>query len=267
MLDLQDKLIWSCSSFLVVPMSNALAQVRACEPDAAMPGQFVLMMAPEVQCFTGWHSVLWTAIVLVAPLFFFLLFPYALVHGDVQYVQRAELLSLEEWKKNAIRKATIFHFGPLHQRAENIFASICSELSAKIVLPIVVTLTRGAPFKQMKIVMFINVLLLLATLIWNPMLERSFNAILVGLRLWVVCMIACACMACILNSPERPEPLYAVCGSSVFVFAMTLLYVLKYAKPIHDHVETVRISTSDAHPVREGPGVNARRDSDGQYSD
>jgi hypothetical protein len=249
LLNLVDFLIWTCCTILTLPLSNTIVQAVACVPDEAAPGKLVLHVAPEVRCFEGHHRDLVWAILIVAPMFVFLLFPFAVVHGDSTYVQRSELFSIQAWKDNAIRKATIFHLGPFHPMAKNVFASVCTEVAAKIVLPLVAKLTQD-PLSQLKVVTSIGVLVLILTVLWVPMIEKSWNIFIIGLRSWTVCAMACACLAISLDNPGTPEPWCALGACTVFVFVMTVMLIVQVERT-QDHTKTIRMKAADATPVRE----------------
>jgi len=218
-------------------------------PDEA--GRLMLNVAPEVQCFVGHHRDLVWIVALISPVFFFLLFPFAVVHGDSTYVQRSELLSIQAWKNNAIRKATIFHLGPFHPMADNVFVSVCTELAAKITLPVVAKLIH-APLPQMKVVTSIGVLLLVVTVWKKPMIESSGNAALIGLRSWTVCAMSCAILAVILDDPGRPEPWCALGAGTVFVFMTMVMYVVQVDRT-HDHFDMIQMNVDIAKAVMEPP--------------
>jgi len=245
-----DTLIWSCCTVLIVPMSISMVQAVSCapDPDEAVPGRLLLNIAPEVHCFEGRHRDMVTVMLVVAPVFFFLLFPFALVHGDSTYVQRTELFSITAWRWNAIRKATIFHLGPFHPMADNVFASVCAEVAAKITLPAVAKLIT-VPLSQMKIATTMCGLLLLGTVMWKPMIEMAWNVLLISLRLWTLCAMACAYLAVALDDPGRPEPMKALCACSVSIFVVMLIGMYQ-ADHATDHTKAIRLSTAtDAKPV------------------
>lgn len=254
-LQLIDFLIWTCCTIFIVPMSITIVQAVACMPDEHVPGRLVLNIAPEVHCFVGRHRDLVMAISIVAPIFFFLIVPYAVVRGDSNYVQRSELLSIQAWKNNAIRKASIFHLGPFHPKANNVFVSVCTEVAAKMALPVVAK-TINTPLSQMKVVTAIGVVLLVLTVLWKPMVERSWNSVFIGFRLWTVCAMACACLAVVLDDPGRPEPLCALGLCTLSVSVMTL--AAAQGSRIKDHALVIRMSTVDAKKVMETTGGSCR---------
>merc|ERR1740117_88165 len=96
----------------------------------------------------------------------------------------------------------------------------------------------------------------------------SWNCILIGLRLWTVCAMACSCMTCFLHGPKFPppvdsrwdlgvslEPVYVLGACTVSVFVTTLVYYFKVDKTVN-HTNTMRLHTRSAEAIRVLPGVS-----------
>ena len=66
-----------------------------------------LSYAPTVTCYTGRHRVLTYVLEGALPLYLMVLISYAVVNGDVEYVQRQELVSPSAWGRNAVRSSTL----------------------------------------------------------------------------------------------------------------------------------------------------------------
>lgn len=200
-----DHFITGCCTLLVVPMANNIAQALSCERDAS--NRLVVVVAPDIQCFVGAHLNLVVAMAIIAPVYFFLLFPYALVRGDADYIQREELFQWSTWEANAVRKATVMHLGPMHPKQGYVFRTVCADIGAKIALPVIAKLTITAPQTQMMAIAPVGFLLLAITYRYPPLVCPMWNQVLIGMRLCTFSCMICALIVVLLDDPGNPIPL------------------------------------------------------------
>jgi len=265
-----DAFILVCCTFLVVPMANNVAVALSCSPDVcdrALPNMIqpeieCLRLQPTVECFTGQHWNLAVAIVAVAPLYFFLLFPYAVVQGDAHYVQRHELLSIKDWKENARRKANVLYSGAVHPNHSNAFPAICTDIASKIALPVVAKLTSDNPLVQMTTITSIGLLLLVVTDIYPPFLEDTTNVVFKGMRACNLACMASALLCCVCPGTNRTEPVL------VLVLSVTLAVVWTMRKVAEESAEKprdhVHLTTLGARAVQVDPRVSVLTAEDGR---
>jgi len=233
-------LLFGCCTVLVVPMANTIAQVFSCQK---AEGRSMLDVAPNVECFVGAHLHLTIVIFVMAPVYIFLLFPYALVKGDADYVQRDELWRPKAWQQNARRKATVLHLGPMHPEASNIFVMVCSEIACKIVLPIAAKLTQTDPVLQMTLIVPLGFCMLAVTYFRRPLIDEFWNLILQGSRVWTCCAMVCAFL--VAWRPHSYEPAYLLAICSIVVPACTV-HKARSVECLLDHKQVLRLRTIGA---------------------
>jgi len=250
-------LIFCCSTILVVPMSKALAEAMHCVHEDGSPS-FHLMwsshepshvaMVPSIPCYHGRHRYLYLLGGFGGVLYLLLLIPYALVAGDVTYVQRSELFSPRHWRKNAERYATLLHKGPMHPKGKHAYVSLFLELIAKITMPVLAVLLVEVPREQMLGMSVIAFVQWSTINIWPPFVEHRVNVLMSATRLMTLLAMLCGWWAVELDDPSRTEPLVAlgVCVLAIPIFAYCRR---RSGTDTHNHLDVVDLDVSNSELV------------------
>jgi len=162
------------STVLVVPVTTACIRVVSCVSDSSGMHTHV-RGAPEISCYEGDHMKAVLAFSMVCPLFFVFVFPYAMVQGDTDYVQRSELFRPSLWKANVRRKLSVLHLGPVHRHVSASSVLSFSDVLAKILLPIVENVLNSMPLLQMTVLTFIMAWLMLNVFVYKPFVAQGFS--------------------------------------------------------------------------------------------
>jgi WD40 repeat protein len=155
------------STILVVPMVNWTVQAFDCVPrDPDDKGVCFLMQipckvatAPTIQCFETVHARLAIVLLLVVPLYIYMLIPYAACSGDASYVSRAVRFDYDIWNTAtntwiyaAKRKATVLNESFFHRNPTFAFQANITELVVKIMVPVIATMSTETPVPQMAMI-------------------------------------------------------------------------------------------------------------------
>jgi len=218
-------MIYAASTFMVAPIAKMCAKTFDCIED---DGQWVLVSNPSMKCWsseTGHKQIAISTLVLF-PLFLLGLIPYAVVIGDPNYVQQAEILDppnwVDNWSSSAARQATVLNQGPWHPNPRFVFRSQLIELFSKAVIPFISVLLTERPRVLMGMLSGVGLVMLMSALIWTPRTEPATLALVIGLRVFTFLMMLIGLSAAILDDPSRNEPIYALCVTCVLVPLITL---------------------------------------------
>lgn len=116
--------------------------------------------------------------------------PYAVVGGDVTYVQRDELFEREDWRDNARRKATALNLGLWHPDPRTIYWHLLIELASKFALPFF-SFYIQEPHLQMSISVIIMAILYFEAVIMPAYIDQKYCAVVEGCRLESLMAMIC----------------------------------------------------------------------------
>jgi hypothetical protein len=119
--NLVELFMWAFSTIFVVCIYKICVKCFDCIQADDGDGTQLLSWNPGVTCYAEDHLVLACIIIGAMPLYFFVLVPYAVVNGDVDYVQRKTLFKPSAWRDNAVRRATLLDRGIFHPIQQNVF--------------------------------------------------------------------------------------------------------------------------------------------------
>eukprot|EP00929_Paragymnodinium_shiwhaense_P059658 TRINITY_DN29869_c0_g3_i1.p1 TRINITY_DN29869_c0_g3~~TRINITY_DN29869_c0_g3_i1.p1 ORF type:complete len:1053 (+),score=216.57 TRINITY_DN29869_c0_g3_i1:87-3245(+) len=223
-----------CATILVVPMVTAVANAVDCMHHNAekttpcfIDGSCYLTAAPSVQCYRTRHLDLVLTLLVVVPLYFFLLVPYAACAGDAHYVPRSTLYDWKIWREENMwrrasrRKATEMNLGILHPTPEYTFVTLIWELMAKTLLPVITILSTRMPRLQMICVTSIGAVSLMLCVLYPPFLSGRYLALVRSLKFFTLCAMVCGLMTVFLDK-HSIYPLIFLGVTSCLVFGGTL---------------------------------------------
>mmetsp|Transcript_59003 Transcript_59003/g.170592 ORF Transcript_59003/g.170592 Transcript_59003/m.170592 type:complete len:936 (+) Transcript_59003:64-2871(+) len=230
-----------CSTVLVVPMMTALASSLHC---VEHEGRLVVNSAPDYVCFQGAHLKLFLVLLLVVPLYLFLLVPFAVVFGDATYVPSTCMFEWKVWKKDnpwkhaAARKATTIHSAFLHVTPQFAFITAFVELVGKIVMPVGATLLMQDPLPQMIVVASTNFVMWFTTVLYAPYVDHKFCVVVQDCKLMIFLASLTGIYTVALNDTKTNKPMIAlaVMVGMTFVMVMVKMCIVPSDRPV-----TVRI--------------------------
>merc|ERR1712048_560355 len=195
-------LLGTCSTVLVVPMFKVCAKIVDCihPADGSKP---YLSEYPNIHCYEATHWKLVGIFVVIVPIYFAALVPYAVVNGDSQFMPRASLLSPSSWRRSAVRKATLEYQGPMHPEADYILINRVAELLMKISLPVIVILTSAAPLLQTALIAIVGLIVYLVSEWCRPLVDPVTNSCIQGTELFTFLCMATGMFSVIL--PESKQ--------------------------------------------------------------
>eukprot|EP00746_Dinoflagellata_sp_MGD_P025743 gnl/MRDRNA2_/MRDRNA2_160623_c0_seq1.p1 gnl/MRDRNA2_/MRDRNA2_160623_c0~~gnl/MRDRNA2_/MRDRNA2_160623_c0_seq1.p1 ORF type:complete len:506 (+),score=61.72 gnl/MRDRNA2_/MRDRNA2_160623_c0_seq1:184-1518(+) len=138
--------MFAVSTIMVVPVVKYGVKYMICVKNEE--GIWKLKEALDVTCFEGEHLFFEICLFAVGPLFIISLLPYAVVRGQVQYVQQHELYQPKLWVKNATRRGSSVDRDFLTYRSQNIFVTEVVDFTYKVLIPCVTVLTSHSIWQQ-----------------------------------------------------------------------------------------------------------------------
>jgi len=148
----------------------------------------VLNKSPAIECDEGLHLKLKILVLLLVPVYFVILIPFATVGGDPFYVPRTTLYDYNiwedenMWKRAARRKASDMYMGFLHRSPDQAFVSQFAELVAKCILPFATTELTFRPVLQMVLVTIVGTAMWVQSVKYPPFLEAKFLTLVQDLK-------------------------------------------------------------------------------------
>lgn len=192
------------STILVVYIFKVCARCFNCVQAADVNGgEPFLSFAPSITCYTGWHRVLAVVLDTLLPFFFLALLPYAAVLGDVDYVQRKTICSPKAWSDNAVRKATLIDQGAAHPFPNAVLHTRVVELVCTIALPCISILATPWPTLLTGVVAAIGALMFVNSLVWPPLVNPTWCAIVQGSKLFALLAMICGFLTVVAPSDMR----------------------------------------------------------------
>eukprot|EP00929_Paragymnodinium_shiwhaense_P088644 TRINITY_DN4894_c0_g1_i1.p1 TRINITY_DN4894_c0_g1~~TRINITY_DN4894_c0_g1_i1.p1 ORF type:complete len:1129 (-),score=170.42 TRINITY_DN4894_c0_g1_i1:178-3564(-) len=231
-----------CTTVLVVPIANALANAVDCTHDDTgfndygrapcfLSGDCFLEKANTITCYRNEHLKLVLTMVVLVPMYFFLLVPYAVCSGDAKYVPRSTLYDFniwEEdnmWRKAAVRKATSIYLGILHPDPKFAFATLLFELVFTTMLPVINILCSHFPKSQMVLLFLANVLAVLKSTFLPPFKSGRYNLIVRSLEVTILNASLCGLIMAFMDEDSN-IPFYYFSASFMIVLVMVVVQLL-----------------------------------------
>jgi len=240
-LDTTELIILLLSTVLVAPMINLCASSFHCIRDGGdwtdaltfnQHDTIHMSGAPHIMCWKGDHLKLVTALIILVPMFLFVLIPFAVTAGHAEYVPRATLYDPYIWREHnawraaALRKATTLHLDFLHPNPEHAFRTLLSETIAKVLLPIFTVLTREQALLQMVLVSMIGIGMLVHSIRYPPFVERSFCLTVQYVKFFTAGTMLVGLFTVIYNQPQSDLPIAMVCIFGTCTFLAWIAHIV-----------------------------------------
>jgi len=108
-------------------------------------------------------------------------------------------LNIEAWRLNARRQGSFLHLGCFHPFPENRFISAVIELFVKILPSGFALFLADWPIFQMIMITAVGIGWLVTTVVWPPLIDRTFQQILVTGRVFTVALMLCGVLVAALE--------------------------------------------------------------------
>eukprot|EP00929_Paragymnodinium_shiwhaense_P036114 TRINITY_DN19403_c0_g1_i2.p1 TRINITY_DN19403_c0_g1~~TRINITY_DN19403_c0_g1_i2.p1 ORF type:complete len:1109 (+),score=182.23 TRINITY_DN19403_c0_g1_i2:90-3416(+) len=238
-----------CTTVLAVPIANALADAADCIPQnpehrepCFLSGACHLEKAPGVICYRDEHMKMVFTMLVIVPLYFFLLVPYAVCNGDAKYVPRSTLYDWKIWKDNnmwrkaAQRKATSINLGLLHPEPAHAFLTFLWELVFKTMLPVITTLCSHLPKTQAMFVTILTGFHLTKTLVIPPFQSGRYTLVVQSFDYTILNASLCGLITCFMPDDSNIPVYYFIVSFIAVLTSLCMKMARLQAKTEFIHV-------------------------------
>lgn len=244
-------MMWLAATILVAPTFRLCAKALDCVGDPMH-----LLIAPQVLCYRGSHATMSWLIRFVAPLYFLVLLPHAIVDGSVKYMTINKIIRpLQSWGGAANRKATRQSYGPLHPNPKFILRTTILDFVAKAILPVIEVFTSRQPQLQMPLLSVMTGILWATSVKYPPKSDRFFTSMVRHLRFLTFSAMLSGCLQVQLGRQSHlPSVLLLVWFAAVPVHMAVKLSVHPLVAPSVQRCWTshVRNCFSNCDPSHDG---------------